>query len=78
MPDRMDITDIAFPNLGIYLENVPRKFTLFGFDIYLYGMIIGIGVLMGVLMAVHMAKKEKMDADIIWDFAIYAVIFSVI
>ena len=78
MPDRMDITDIAFPNLGIYLENVPRKFTLFGFDIYLYGMIIGIGVLMGVLMAVHMAKKEKMDPDIIWDFAIYAVIFSVI
>lgn len=78
MPDRMDITDIAFPNLGIYLENVPRKFTLFGFDIYLYGMIIGIGVLMGVLMAVHMAKKEKLDPDIIWDFAIYAVIFSVI
>ena len=78
MPDRMDITDIAFPNLGIYLENVPRKFTLLGFDIYLYGMIIGIGVLMGVLMAVHMAKKEKMDPDIIWDFAIYAVIFSVI
>ena len=78
MPDRMDITDIAFPNLGIYLENVPRKFTLFGFDIYFYGMIIGIGVLMGVLMAVHMAKKEKLDPDIIWDFAIYAVIFSVI
>lgn len=78
MPDIMDITDIAFPNLGIYLENVPRKFTVFGFDIYFYGLIIGIGVLMGVLMAVHMAKKEKIDPDIIWDFAIYAVIFSVI
>ena len=78
MPDIMDITDIAFPNLGIYLENVPRKFTVFGFDIYFYGLIIGIGVLMGVLMAVHLAKKEKMDPDIIWDFAIYAVIFSVI
>ena len=78
MPDIMDITDIAFPNLGIYLENGPRKFTVFGFDIYFYGLIIGIGVLMGVLMAVHLAKKEKMDPDIIWDFAIYAVIFSVI
>ena len=62
MPDRMDITDIAFPNLGIYLENVPRKFTILGFDIYLYGLIIGIGVLLGVLMAVHMAKKEKMQS----------------
>lgn len=78
MPDIMDVTDIAFPGLGIYLENVPRKFTVFGFDIYFYGLIIGIGVLLGVLMAVHMAKKEKLDPDVIWDFAIYAVIFSVI
>lgn len=74
----MDVKDIAFPHLGIYLENLPRKFSIFGFDIAFYGVIIGIGVLLGVLMAVHMAKKEKMDSDIIWDFAIYAVIFSVI
>lgn len=78
MPDMMDVKDIAFPHLGIYLENIPRKFSIFGFDIAFYGVIIGIGVLLGVLMAVHMAKKEKMDPDIIWDFAIYAVIFSVI
>lgn len=78
MPDMMDVKDIAFPNLGIYLHNIPKKFTVFGFDIAFYGVIIGIGVLLGVLMAVHIAKKEKMDPDIIWDFAIYAVIFSVI
>lgn len=78
MPDIMDVKDIAFPHLGIYLENIPRKFSVFGFDIAFYGLIIGIGVLLGVLMAVHIAKKEKMDSDIIWDFAIYAVIFSVI
>ncbi len=34
--------------------------------------------MLGVLMAVQMAKKEEMDTDIIWDFGIYAVIFSVI
>ncbi len=78
MPDMMDVNDIAFPHLGIYLENVPKKFSILGFDIAFYGVVIGIGVLLGVLMAVHMAKKEKMDPDIIWDFAIYAVIFSVI
>ena len=45
MPDWMDGTDIAFPNLGIYLHNVPKSFTIFGFRIAMYGLIIGIGVL---------------------------------
>lgn len=74
----MGVNDIAFPHLGIYLENVPKSFTVLGFQIALYGLIIGIGVICGVFMAVHIAKLEKMDPDIIWDFAIYAVIFSVI
>lgn len=74
----MGINDIAFPHLGIYLANVPKSFSVFGFQIAFYGLIIGLGVICGVLMAVHIAKLEKMDSDIIWDFAIYAVIFSVI
>ena len=78
MQDIMDINDIAFPNLGIYLHNVPKSFSVFGFQIALYGVIIGIGVLCGVLMAVHVAKKEGIDSDLIWDFAIYAIIFSII
>ena len=78
MQDIMDVNDIAFPNLGIYLHNVPKSFTVFGFQIALYGVIIGIGVLCGVLMAAHVAKKEGMDVDLIWDFAIYAIIFSII
>ena len=78
MPQQMGVGDIAFPHLGIYLENVPKSFSVFGFEIALYGLVIGIGVLVGVLMAAYIAKKEQMDPDIIWDFAIYAVIFSVI
>ena len=78
MPDIMGAKDIAFPYLGIYLENVPKSFSVFGFEIALYGLIIGIGVILGVLMAVRIAKLEDMNTDIIWDFAIYAVIFSVI
>lgn len=70
--------DIAFPNLGIYLNNVPKGFSIFGFWIALYGVIIGIGVLSGVLMAAYVSKKEGMDPDLIWDFAIYAIIFSII
>jgi phosphatidylglycerol:prolipoprotein diacylglycerol transferase len=78
MPDIMDDMDIAFPHLGIYLSNVPKTFTVFGFDIAFYGLIIGIGIMCGVLLAVKIAKSEGLNPDIIWDFAIYAVIFSVI
>lgn len=74
----MNAGDIAFPHLGIYLENVPRSFSVFGFEIAYYGLIIGIGVLAGILMAVHEAKVSGQNPDTIWDFAIYAVIFSVI
>lgn len=70
--------DIAFPNLGIYLRNVPKSFSVFGFSIAFYGVIIAIGVLAGVLLAAHVAKLEKLDADLIWDFALYAIIFSII
>ena len=40
MQDMMGSMDIAFPNLGIYLKNVPKTFTVFGFPIALYGVII--------------------------------------
>ena len=78
MQQMMDNMDIAFPNLGIYLENVKSGFSVFGFYIAFYGVIIAIGVMAGIFMAAHMAKKSGMDEDVIWDFAIYAVIFSVI
>ena len=74
----MDLMDIAFPNLGIYLRNFPKSFHIFGFEIAFYGMIIGLGVLAGILMAAKWAKATGQDPDVYWDFSIYAVIFSII
>lgn len=74
----MDLMDIAFPNLGIYLKNVPKSFNIFGFEIALYGVIIGIGVIAGILMAAKVAEKSGQDPDLYWEFSIYAVIFSII
>lgn len=78
MQEIMNAMDIAFPNLGIYLKNVPSGFKLGDFDIYLYGIVIWVGVLAGILMAERAAKVCGMDPDEIWDFAIWAVVFSVI
>ena len=77
MQEIMNAMDIAFPNLGIYLKNVPRSFSVGGLDIYLYAVVIVVGMLCGIFMAEHAAKVNGMNPDEIWDFAIYAVIFSI-
>ena len=74
----MNAGDIAFPNLGIYLKDVPKFFSIFGFEIAFYGLLIGLGVLSGIVMAAHVAKATGQNPDDYWDFAIYAVIFSIV
>lgn len=74
----MDLMDISFPNLGIYLKNVPKSFSIFGFEIALYGVIIGIGVICGILIAAWQAKRSGQDPELYWDFSLYAVILSII
>ena len=74
----MNAADIAFPNLGIYLKDVPKSFSLFGIEVAYYGLIIGLGMLAGVLLAARQAKVTGQDPETYWDFALYAVFFSVI
>ena len=74
----MGIKDIAFPNIGLYLENVPKSFSVFGFEIALYGVIIGCGVVAGLMLAIWGAKRTKQSPDIYWDFVSYAIIFSLV
>jgi len=74
----MDSMDIAFPNLGLYLENVPQGFYIGNFYIAIYGCLIALGVIAGIYMAAHMAKVTGQNPDDYWDFAIYAVIFSIV
>ena len=69
----MNAGDIAFPNLGIYLENVPRYFTVFGFEIYFYGVFIVIG-----MPARPPAKATGQNPDTYWDFALIVIFVSVL
>lgn len=78
MPDWMGGTDIAFPHLGIYLKNVPQSFSIFGFTISLYGVIIGIGIVLAFLLVASQAKKQGMNPDDFYDLGIYLVIFGII
>ena len=74
----MGVKDIAFPNLNIYLENVPKRFEIFGIEIALYGVIIGVGMLLSLCLIAYIAKKSGQNADFYWDMAIITVISGVI
>ena len=78
MPDIMGRMDIAFPNLGLYLKDVPKNFSIFGFTIALYGVIIGLGFLIALLIIARVAKWTDQNPDDYWDMAIYVIIFSII
>ncbi len=77
MKDIMGLKDIAFPNMGIYLEDLPQGFYVGEMFIYFYGCLIALGVLAGVYMAAHVGKKTGQNPDLYWDFFPYALIFSV-
>lgn len=71
-------TNIRFPNLGIELRNVPDGFDVFGYHIALYGVMIGLGMLCGWLIAEWMAKRTGQKSEIYLDFALVAIVVSVI
>ncbi|MBE5841072.1 MAG: prolipoprotein diacylglyceryl transferase [Butyrivibrio sp.] len=78
MPDIMGKMDIAFPNLNIYLENVPKSFSIFGFTIALYGVIIGFGFFLALILITNVAKRTGQNPDTYWDVATYVIVFSII
>ncbi len=78
MPDWMNGGDIAFPNLGIYLKDVPRSFSIFGFTIMLYGVIIGIGVVLAFLLISKVAKRDGQNPDDFYEMGIYTLIIGIL
>ena len=78
MAEMMGDMDIAFPNLGIYLRNVPKTIMIGNFGIALYGVVIAIGMILGLTLAARIVKKTGNDPDVIWDLAAPLLIFSII
>lgn len=72
------LTNIRFPNLGIEMKNVPTGFDVFGYHIAFYGIVIGLGMLFGWLIAEWMAKRTGQSTELYLDFALIAIIVSVI
>ncbi len=69
---------IRFPNLGITFENVPRDFTVFGLTIAYYGIIVAAAMVTGVMITQWQARRTRQNGELYLDFALYAIISSVI
>ena len=70
----MDHPDIWFYNLNIALNNVNRvAFTIFGFEIFWYGVIIMLAVMSGYFMAVREAKRTKQKINDYSDLLMYGL-----
>ena len=74
----MNDYSINFPNLGIYLDYVPKSVEIFGIRIALYGIIIGIGMLLALTYVVREAKTTGQNPENDWDLFAGLIIFSVI
>ena len=68
---------ISFPNLNITFEHVGRSFTVFGFSIAYYGLIIGLSILLCVWICMRDAKKAGENPDHILDLVLYGVIAGI-
>lgn len=70
---------IEFPNLFSGDINVNRvAFNLFGIDVYWYGILIAIGVILGFAYSLRRTKKVGMVGDDVFDVAFISTIFGFI
>ncbi|MDP2892502.1 MAG: prolipoprotein diacylglyceryl transferase [Bacillota bacterium] len=60
------------------MEKIGVAFTLFGKDIYWYGIIIAIGLVLGVWVAVELIKRKGYKGETILDAAIICVPMAII
>lgn len=71
--------EVWFPNLGIKIEHLNRvALSIFGFEVYWYGLIIGSAIMLAIFLVMHEAKRTGQNPDEYLDFGIYTIIISII
>ena len=63
-----------------FLQNIPDRvaFTVFGFDIMWYGLLIGIGMIVAVVLAYKRAPKHGLNPERVLDTVLWAIPAGVI
>ncbi len=72
------VYDLKFVNLGITIEHMVNDIHIFGFRIAFYGIIIGLGMILGTWLAAKDAGRRGLGEDSVYDFIIYGILFGVV
>ncbi len=69
---------VTFPGLGLSFQLNRVAFTVFGKEIYWYGVIIALGFLLGTTYAIRRAKHFGVNPEHVMDVLLYAVPIGII
>ena len=71
--------EIWFVNLGIKIKHLNRvAFTIFGIDVYWYGIIIACGMFLGLALTLKEAKRTGQDTDFYVDTVLISAVVSIL
>ena len=70
--------EIRFPHLGIVLKHVADGFSIGGFEIRFYGMVIALGFILGYLLIAKEAKRTNQDPEMYLDYMLWLVIPAIL
>ena len=74
-----EMPEIWFPNLGIEIDKLSNvAFSIFGINVYWYGVIIGSGIMLALLLTIYEAKRTNQKPDDYIDFTMIAIVVCVI
>ena len=69
---------IRFPFLGNLTLNPPASFSIFGREIYFYGVIIALGFVLGILYCARRAPEFGISSDSVYDMMIWMIPLSIL
>ena len=69
---------ISFPMLGGLTLDPPSYITVFGRDIYFYGILIALGFLLGILYCTHISSRFGIKEDDLYDVFIWLIPMAII
>lgn len=71
-------SSISFPFLGEWSINPPAFFTLFGRQIYFYGVIIAAGFILAIIFCSKKSKEFGIKSDELYDLSLWLIPLSIL
>ena len=74
----MNESTILFPNLNLVLEKVGKSISIGGFEIAYYGMVIALGMALGIMLILRIARKSGQNEDTYVDLTMITIVCAII